>query len=94
VRRGQTAPLMVGFILLLLCNWEESSLKVRRLGHWLCDYYPHFPVGAVAVVTSRGTMGPGDMVEHLLTHVGGNYHPSGSPNIQDLASTGNQAVST
>jgi hypothetical protein len=33
VRRGQTAV-----ILLLLGNWEESSLKIRSLKHCLHDY--------------------------------------------------------
>jgi hypothetical protein len=34
-------------------------------------------VGAVPVVISTGARGPGDMVEHLPSHVGENYHPSG-----------------
>jgi hypothetical protein len=37
------------------------------------------PVGAVGAVTSTGSRGPGDMREHLLSHVGGNYHPWVSP---------------
>ena len=35
------------------------------------------PVGAVGAVTSTGARGPGDMIEHLLSHVGGNHHPLG-----------------
>ena len=50
------------------------------------------PVGPVGAIISTGARGPGDMVKRLLSHVGGNYHPSGSPGVQDLASTGNQAV--
>jgi hypothetical protein len=33
--------------------------------------------GAVGAVTSTGARGPGDMIEHLPYHVGGNHHPSG-----------------
>jgi hypothetical protein len=50
-------------------------------------------VGAVEAVTSMGARGPGDMRERFLSHVGGNYHPSGSARVQDLNSTGDQAVS-
>ena len=42
-------------------------------------------VGAVGAVTSTGARGPGDMAEHLPSYVGGNYHPSGSTRVQDLA---------
>ena len=49
-------------------------------------------MGAVGSVTSTGARGPGDMMEHLLSHIGGNYHPPGPTRIQDLSSTGEQAV--
>jgi hypothetical protein len=76
---GPSSPSYSGlFILLLLGNWEEYSLKVRSLGH--CDYLPHTsPVGAVGAVTSTGARGPGDMRECLLSHVGENYHHWVSP---------------
>jgi hypothetical protein len=36
---GPSSPCYGGLLtLLLLGNWEESSLKVRSLGHCLCDY--------------------------------------------------------
>ena len=38
------------------------------------------------------SQGPGDMIECLLSHVGGNY-PPGHTGVQDLSSTGDQAVS-
>jgi hypothetical protein len=50
------------------------------------------PVGTVEVVTLTKVRVPGDMVECLSSHVGGNYHSSDSPRVQDLALTGNQAV--
>jgi hypothetical protein len=65
-------------ILLLLGNWEESSLKVRSLGH--CLLATASPVeavgseGTVRSVTSKGARGPGDMRECLSSHVGGNEH--------------------
>jgi hypothetical protein len=46
------------------------------------------PMETEGAVTLTGAKVPGDMVEHLLSHVGENYHPSGSPGVQDLASTG------
>jgi hypothetical protein len=39
--------------------------------------HTHLLQGAVGAVTSTGARGPGDMMEHLLSHVGGNHHPSG-----------------
>jgi hypothetical protein len=33
------------------------------------------PVKAVEAVTLTGARGPGDMIEYLLFHVGGNHHP-------------------
>jgi hypothetical protein len=48
-------------------------------------------VGAVEV-TSTGARGPGDMIECLLSHVGGNYHPPGPTRVQDLSLAGDQAV--
>ena len=50
------------------------------------------PVRVVRVVTSTGARGPGDMIEHLLSHVGGNHHPTGVPGVPDLCSTGHQTV--
>ena len=38
-------------------------------------------VGAVGVVTSTGARGPGDMREHLLSHVG-ELSPPGSTRVQ------------
>jgi hypothetical protein len=35
-------------------------------------------MGTVGAVTLTGARGPGDMVEHLPSHVGGSYHPSDS----------------
>jgi hypothetical protein len=43
-------------------------------------------------VTSTGTRRPGDMIEYLLSRVGVNYHPLGPTEVQDLSSTGEQAV--
>jgi hypothetical protein len=65
--------------LLLLGNCgEESSLKARSLGLSLHDCQPRASpvdaVGAVEVVTLTGARGPGDMREHLLSHVGENDH--------------------
>jgi hypothetical protein len=40
------------------------------------------------VVTSTGARGPGEAIECLPTHVGGNYHPPGPTRVQDLSSTG------
>jgi hypothetical protein len=48
----------------------------------------------MGAVTSTGARGPGDMRDHLPSHVGGNYHPSGSIGVQDLNSSGDQAVCT
>jgi hypothetical protein len=42
------------------------------------------PVGAVGVVTSTEALGPGDMREHLLSHVG-ELSPSGSTGVQTSA---------
>jgi hypothetical protein len=50
------------------------------------------PVGAVGAVTLTGARGPEDMIERLLSHVGGNYHRSGTTIVQDLSSTGDQVV--
>jgi hypothetical protein len=33
--------------------------------------------GGMEAVTSTGARSPGDMIKGLLSHVGGNYHPSG-----------------
>ena len=52
------------------------------------------PVGDEVAVTSTGARVLGDMVVRLPSNVGGNYHPSGSPRVHDLPSTGNQAVCT
>ena len=46
---------------------------------------------AVGAVTLTGARGSGDMIEHLLSHVGGNHHLS-VPGVPDLCSTGDQAV--
>jgi hypothetical protein len=35
----------------------------------------HTPLVVVGAVTSTGVSGPGDMIEHLLSLVGGNHHP-------------------
>jgi hypothetical protein len=42
-------------------------------------------VGAVGAVTLTGARGPGDMVKCLLSHVGGNYHPSGTTGFKTSA---------
>jgi hypothetical protein len=77
--------------------WTESLgkpyLHVGRLGAvpiWLIAT----PLlwGLVGALTSIGARGPGDMIEHLPSYVGGNYHPSGSTRVQDLVWTRNQAV--
>jgi hypothetical protein len=60
---------------------------------WCCSYMADShasPVGAVWAVTSTGARGLGDRVKP--SHVGGSYYPWGSTRVQDLASTGNQAV--
>jgi len=49
-------------------------------------------VGAVGAVTLNGARGPADMIECLLSHLGGNYHPPGPTWVKDLSSTGDQAV--
>jgi hypothetical protein len=41
-----------------------------------------------------GARSPGDMRECCLSHVSENYHPSGTTGVQDLSSTGDQAVCT
>jgi hypothetical protein len=65
-RRGQAAPLIVGCdVLLLLGNWEESSLKARSWDIVYMTKSHTLPVGAVGAVTSTGARGPGDMREHL-----------------------------
>jgi hypothetical protein len=72
--------------MLLLGNWEKSSLKVRSLEYCLHDCKPHTsPVGVVGVITLTGARGPGDMKECLPSHVGGNYHPSGSMGFKTSA---------
>jgi hypothetical protein len=46
---------------------------------------PHAsPVGAVGAVTLTGTRGPGDMIECVLSHVGGNHHPLGPPGSRPM----------
>ena len=42
------------------------------------------PVGGVGAVTSKGARGPGDMREHLLSHVG-ELSPPGSTGVQTSA---------
>jgi hypothetical protein len=63
-------------MLLFLGNWEESSLKVRSLGHCIHnDWKPWAsPVGTVGVVTSTGARGLGNMRGHLLSYVGEYYY--------------------
>jgi hypothetical protein len=41
--------------------------------------------GAVEVVTSTGARRPRDMIEHLLSHVGGNHHPLGPLGFKSYA---------
>jgi hypothetical protein len=36
----------------------------------------------VGAVTSTGARGPGDMIEHLLSNVGGNHHPLDTPGFK------------
>ena len=36
----------------------------------------------MGAVTSTGARGPGDMIECLLSHVGGNHHPPGPPGVK------------
>ena len=63
--------------------WTESlGKRLFACGKaWCCSYmtesHTTLCVWAVWVVTSTGARSPGDMVEHLLSHVGGNHHPSG-----------------
>jgi hypothetical protein len=52
----------------------------------------HLSCGGCGVVTLTGARGPGDMIKHLPSHVGGNHHPSCSQGVLDLCSTGDQAV--
>jgi hypothetical protein len=49
-------------------------------------------VGAVGAVTSTGARGSGDVMECLPSYVGGNSHPPYPTGVQDLSSTGDQAV--
>jgi hypothetical protein len=46
---------------------------------WCCSYVTdgHTPLmsGVAGAVTSTGARGAGDMIEHLLSHVGRNHHP-------------------
>ena len=49
-------------------------------------------VGTVGAVTLTGIRGPGDIIKHLLSHVGGNYHPPGPTGVQDLRLIRDQAV--
>jgi hypothetical protein len=89
---GTSSPSYGGLIsLLLLGNWEASSLKVRA---WDIVYVttnhpsPVGVVGVVGVVTSTGARVPGDMRECLLCHVGQLSPLRGS----DLSSTGDQTI--
>ena len=88
---GPSSPSYSGIVILLLLGncGEESSLKARSLGLSLHDCQPRASpvdaVGAVEVVTLTGARGPGDMREHLLSHVGGNYHHWVSPGFTTSA---------
>jgi hypothetical protein len=42
------------------------------------------------MVTSTGARGPGDMIEHLLSHVGGNHHPLGPSGFKSYAQLENR----
>jgi hypothetical protein len=72
--------------------WGKPYLHVGKLGAawWLIA--THLSCGGCGVVTSTGARHPGDMIKHLLSHVGGNYHPPCPTGVQDLSSTGDQAV--
>ena len=62
-------------ILLLLGNCgEEASQKTRSLGHCLSVWKLEHLLWGLWGVTLRGSRGPGDMREGLLSHVGGDYH--------------------
>ena len=86
---GPSSPSYDGLIsVVLLGNWEEFSLKVRSLGHCICDFQPRFSYGGVGVVNSTRALNPGDMRECLPCHVGELSPLWGS----DLSSTGDQTV--
>jgi hypothetical protein len=67
--------------------WGETLSACGRA--WCCSYVTDRAVGAV---TSTGARGSGDLIELLLSHVGGNYHPPSPAGVQDLSLTGHQAV--
>ena len=54
----------------------------------------HTPLcrGLWEAVAATGARGPEGVVEHLLFHAGGNHNPPGPTGVQDLSSTGHQAV--
>ena len=49
------------------------------------------PAELLGAVTTTEARGPGDMIEHLLSHVGENHHPSGPQGSRPLL-TGEEAV--
>jgi hypothetical protein len=53
---------------------------------WCCSYMidSTSPAGALGTGTSTGLRNPGDMIEHLLSHVGGNRHPLGPQGSRSL----------
>jgi hypothetical protein len=58
--------------------WGKPHLHMGRLDAaptWLIA--THLSCGAVGAVTSTVARGPGDMIKHLPSHVGGNHHPLG-----------------
>jgi hypothetical protein len=51
------------------------------------------PVRAMGAITLTGARGPGDMREHLLSHVSRNeLPPLGFSGVHNLSSTGDQTV--
>jgi hypothetical protein len=95
VRWGQAAPLIVGLALLLLLGncGEVSSQNARSLGHCLCDWKPQAsPVGTVGdgnFDRSQRSRRPDRMLTVLCRWT---LPPTGSHGVQDLSSTGDQAV--
>ena len=79
---------------MLLGKWEKFSLRSEAWDIVYLTKSDTSPVGTEWVVTSIRDRVPGDMVELLPSHVGGNYHTSLSPGVEDLALTGNQAICT
>ena len=71
--------------------WGKPYLHVGRLGGaptWLIA--THLSCGGCGA--SIGAEGPEDMIECIPSHIGRNHHTLVPPGVQDLCSTGDQAV--